>query len=261
MMTGNFFQLGYTIVYPKIDYDQDPSTKVPKNRLPDPDFYTAVIVSYFLGLLLYRWGEAKHPGKVGCIFGPLFALFVAVFEYITIDISNEDSYVGEGDRWIVCFLAPVFAVQNMLTMRSGLKVPTAFLTGHLQHLGMFAYEVCFGSVTRDDCKKHSISVLIIVFVVFGAFAGAAWDYFLGTTFALVPIAPMMAILFILHDWVFHQQARAPLLSADAEPGTEVEQASEETPARASASAPPPQPLESHHLAAREPLVQVEEGRQ
>jgi len=197
MMTGNFFQLGYTLIYPKIDYDDDPSTQLPKHRIPDPAFYSAVITAYFSGLLLFRLSEGRFPHRTGCVFGPAFAVIITAFEIFTASTINENGTVGEEARWIVCFLAPVFAVQNMLSLRGGLNTPTAYLTGHLQNLGSFVFDALVGNVTLAQGKKHMEAVLIIAFVVIGAVAGALWNYFLGTVLALV-----MAVLFLVHDCVF-----------------------------------------------------------
>eukprot|EP00449_Zooxanthella_nutricula_P065579 CAMPEP_0198574580 /NCGR_PEP_ID=MMETSP1462-20131121/114872_1 /TAXON_ID=1333877 /ORGANISM="Brandtodinium nutriculum, Strain RCC3387" /LENGTH=132 /DNA_ID=CAMNT_0044305801 /DNA_START=63 /DNA_END=458 /DNA_ORIENTATION=- len=131
MMTGNFFQLGFTIVHPRVNYTKPRFVHLSKSRLPDPVFYSAVIFCYFLGVAMYRLGEAKAPLQTGSFFGPFLTAILIVIEVIDgVCLQGQDDIIDT--RWVVCLLAPLFAVQNVMTMTGGLSVATAFLSGHLQ---------------------------------------------------------------------------------------------------------------------------------
>mmetsp|Transcript_22867 Transcript_22867/g.48602 ORF Transcript_22867/g.48602 Transcript_22867/m.48602 type:complete len:354 (-) Transcript_22867:178-1239(-) len=190
MMTGNMIQMGYCVIYPK-DH--------PNRIMPDPIFYLTVILSYFFGIVIYRLAEVQLP-RSGRVFGPLAAIVVMALE-LSMAFGDGSIVPQEEPRWIVCPFAAIFAVQNMMTMRDGLKCTTAFITGHLQNIGAFGVEVCRGNTNWEDVKNHAVPFSIMVSLVLGSFGAALWDKVLGTEFALVPIAPMMMVLFILHDFV------------------------------------------------------------
>mmetsp|Transcript_79632 Transcript_79632/g.165421 ORF Transcript_79632/g.165421 Transcript_79632/m.165421 type:complete len:333 (-) Transcript_79632:363-1361(-) len=203
MMTGNMFQMGYGIIYPKF-YGEH-------HLMPDPVFYFAVICCYFLGIVIHRIAEVKLP-RMGRIFGPLFAIIVMTVE---LGFALEEG-AKEEPRWIVCLYAVVFAIQNMMTLRDGLKTSTAFVTGHLHNLGGFAVEICRGNATTEDYKSHAVPVFVMMSLIFGSFTAAVWDKVFGQSMALVPIAPMMAVLFLLHDFVFRRKKPRKEEEADVE---------------------------------------------
>lgn len=192
MMTGNFFQLGFCTIYPVYQWTGHGhhATQVHVDVL----FFSAVICMYLLGTVLYRMGEIMFPHRTGSVFGPLMAAFLITFEVF--EIFHER-------RWIVCLLAPIFAVQNGLTMRGGLNVPTAFLTGHLTNVGYGIVDAVVGAEGRAECKTHGLHCMILASVAAGACGGALWEYSFGSHFALVPVAPVMAVLFVIQDSVFH----------------------------------------------------------
>merc|ERR1719183_1174678 len=139
-MTGNFFQLGYTMIYPK-------------KGGGTPDFYFITICTYFLASLLFRCSQVWFGNRVAQLVGPSFALLIILYEVSELLHFNP---VGHS-RWVVPFLSPVFAVLNAVSAKGGLGMATGFLSGNFTDLAYaLAERICKGSI---DPKKQSMLVV------------------------------------------------------------------------------------------------------
>lgn len=205
MMTGNMFLFGASLV---VDVREK---KEEIHYIPTAAFYFLIVVFYFLGLIAFRFLEARLKTV-----GPATILAPIVTMVITLICVNDA--LGELDipnRYDVAFLAPIFAMQNAVSVRQGLGVATTMATGHLHSLAHSCYDAAVsGSSKREEFEKHYNAVAVIIAIVSGSVFAAkvlVWTHSLGKeddlpvapgAWLLMPIAPLMGALFIINDCVF-----------------------------------------------------------
>jgi len=233
MMTGNFLLMGYNIGAHGFWATQM------GEWIPDWVFHLGVVLMYLLGIIAYRGAESCLPVWTATVFAPVAAL--AIFTVEVCRVSLEEELFPQ--RWDCALLAPVFAVMSAVSMRGGLGIPTTILTGHLQSLGYSAVSMCSGRRGRDERKKNFLQAWVIFAQVLGACCGAlvvtppersavcsahpdctalaleglccpsaegveldCCESAETIPFALMPIAPFLAVLLVVHDVMFRPRS-------------------------------------------------------
>lgn len=235
MMVGNMLNLGNCV--PKslggLDHQSIP-------WLPDPVFYIMLIVSFMLGVSLYRILErgfgwsAKH-------FAPAVVLWITVH-----DVLEAFSGIGETmapNRLNVLRLAPVFGLQDALCVKNGFGSLPWCTTNNVVTIAFAASDVFLGGATSEEKAKLVSSLVLMVSMISGAILGSCFDacvYFMEDIFKvrsgledydIAVIAPFLGYLFWLTDYIFTEPHKFARPACEALLSSETERQPAERPAR------------------------------
>lgn len=182
MMTGNVVMMGRTV-----------------HR--DPLIYVAIMTSFFLGAMGYRLAETRWPNRGASMLGLPFGLLMVCWEAVLMaDITFPDDRLY---AFVAMAYAPTFGLLNAACMAGKLATTTTLATGHLVALA----NVCAKLLQRQKLSdmeggKVLMSVVIFMSLLLGAIVGSVMQYFCGgrgTHGALLPVGPVLSLLFWLHD--------------------------------------------------------------
>lgn len=186
MMTGNLLQLGKAIADPKIEYM----------------YIISIIVCRMLGLAMHHTAERKFNYGT-TLLTPLLILLVSGMEiahYVRCyTLGLEPLYPR---KYEVLFIAPVFGVQECISLDGCLKCPTTVATGHLQNItGSFLNIIWRKKVDMD---KFILDLTIVGSIALGALFGSRMNAInpegtLISEFLLTPAVLLIAVLAIIDD--------------------------------------------------------------
>eukprot|EP00444_Apocalathium_aciculiferum_P056830 CAMPEP_0183583770 /NCGR_PEP_ID=MMETSP0371-20130417/152292_1 /TAXON_ID=268820 /ORGANISM="Peridinium aciculiferum, Strain PAER-2" /LENGTH=240 /DNA_ID=CAMNT_0025794645 /DNA_START=38 /DNA_END=760 /DNA_ORIENTATION=- len=194
MCTGNTIMAGRTLADPK-------------KSLVDVLFYFIIIACFFGGAVLFHVVSLRCPQRAATYLGAVMAIVVTVCEvaqrYI-VDVAVVGLEVVEIRnvyRWTVCGIAPLFGVVCAASTCGNLATTTTMISGHVLALSKIAVKWSHEGVDRDKCWITTSSIVVILFSVLGAAAGAAALYLTGgqTDWMFVPIAVLLALVLAAYD--------------------------------------------------------------
>jgi len=195
MMTGNLFLVGSAIA----------------NAISPPEgdeqvawhYYLAVVLCYISGAFFYRAVERKSPHRAGMICAPILAIMM-----IPATLKGES-------RWDLCILAPMFAVQNAVSVRGKLGLGfTSMVTSQFWNLGIALAALVTGECNREKCNMPLVQVVMISSLLVGAVSGIVVTYYTGWAIRISIFVQALVLMF--HDFVFAPKCEKPKKAEDSE---------------------------------------------
>jgi len=208
MMVGNMLLLGNSLAVVLDGQFTRPSV----TWIPDPLFYTALIVAFLVGVVIFRLLE-RWRGWTARTIAPAIALWIIFHDVL--EWSAVDQFKAS-NRWSVLPLAPVFGIQDAITLRQGgLATLPWCTTGHVVTIGVTMAEFSTGVVSAEQKRKCAFALAMMASMILGAIAGMTFDTIteesLDWDYAL--LAPALALLFCAHDRVFDLKPTPPKVEA------------------------------------------------
>merc|ERR1740121_958943 len=203
MMVGNLLTFGHSAVDFWLTRRDDPTIV----WLPDPLLYVFLVLNFMLGVSLYRVLERKR-GWSGKHFAPLVVVWVTLHDLLESrwPLSSDPT---SPNRWNVLRLAPVFGLQDAMTVRNGFGSLPWCTTNNVVTMAFASTDLVMGgcSVPAEEWRKLVTSCIIFGFMVLGTVAGSAFDALCGDEcrfddLDIAVVAPLLGLLFLVNDWVF-----------------------------------------------------------
>lgn len=200
MMTGNLVLMCYSAVQEIVPLEREEEV-----QLPPPSFYLEVVLSWMLGMVLYRAAAVYFSKRTATYFAPIVAAITAAVELLQATGRMPYSSV------VVCLLAPVFAIGAAVSTKGPLAVTAHAFSGHLQNLSFDFVILFLGHACRIEAlKRMALSAVMVMCFVVGAVTSVALAHWLevgpgnnaGTSWLLTPAGFLMAILLVVNDWVY-----------------------------------------------------------
>lgn len=185
MMTGNMLLAG---------------RQVAESQYLKVCYYVAIIACFCTGATVYRLVESRDPGRGASRCAVLCALLIAIAELF--------DFLLDGNKWLVCFLSPVFGVLNSVSAGGVISATTTMATGHFLSLSACFAKFMRRSASADDRDKAVLSVIVVLCIVAGIIVGDFIEDAVGQEkhFLFVPVAPMVVFLFCWSDRLTRQLA-------------------------------------------------------
>lgn len=123
--------------------------------------------------------------------------------FLVEDIGDND----DKKRWLICLVAPAYAMQNNLTFGGSMAVHTTIITGNFQKVGIAIFKMLTGECMKN-LKAVWKPIVAILFTFAGAAAGAWYlmeELDNDPKHAFVPATVLQCIIFILHDVFFRKK--------------------------------------------------------
>lgn len=193
LMTGNTVKAGIAASMPAGEGEDA------GNRAINVTYYVCILLCYMLGGTLFQFIKNGCPRRMGSISAVVcFTLVVA---------TETCNLIWGNDRWQVCLLAPTFGIQNCLTFGGAMATNTTIITGNMQKMSLFFYQVLMGKFSAANARAIATPFTAIASTLLAAITGA---------FVLIQVADMNAAwlflpagvvqcgLMIIHDYVFPQ---------------------------------------------------------
>jgi len=208
MMVGNMLLLGNSLAVVLDGQFTRPSV----TWIPDPLFYTTLIVVFLVGIVIFRLLE-KWRGWTARTIAPAIAFWMIFHDVL--EWSDVDQFKAPS-RWNVLRIAPVFGIQDAITLRQGgLATLPWCTTGHVVTIGVTMAEFSTGVVSAEQKRKCAFALAMMASMILGAIAGMTFDTIteesLDWDYAL--LAPALALLFCAHDRVFDLKPTPPKVEA------------------------------------------------
>jgi len=196
MMVGNMLTFGHVAVSFFIAEEGETAS-----HLPNPLFYVFLVVLFMMGVSSYRILE-RWRGWSGKHFAPLVVAWIVVH-----DLLEGSAYEFLTSGWTVLRLAPVFGMQDAMTVRNGFGSLPWCTTNNVVTMAFASTDLIMGrfSMPIEEWRKLVTSCIMFAAMILGTVGGAAYN-------ALAPdelhememavIAPWFGLLFLLNDWVF-----------------------------------------------------------
>jgi uncharacterized membrane protein YoaK (UPF0700 family) len=221
MMTGNVVWMGRTVT-PQSGSERRPA------------FYIAVILAFFAGAVAYRVAEVRWPNRGASLLGlPLGTILMSGEAALLTGLVSPTSRLYYAS---VLSVVPMFGVLNAACLAGKLATTTTLATGHLVTLSGAAAKVLqrepFSQLER---VKLMMSVLVFASIFAGATAGASVYYLSdgvsgsGSHGALLPVGPLLALLFWLHDHLAKPQKLVKKMNRKLRPAAAVTEGDDHSP--------------------------------
>jgi len=205
MCTGNFILLGRAIMQHVNNYAKlgDPF----KGATMHAGFYAMVIMAWSLGAAAYQWSEYKFPGRGASVLSiPLGSLMLLI--EIVLVASETSPNVDESGfvqdilyKLTIVAYAPMFGVEWAACAAGRLATNTAAASGHILAISTLSVKHCMKGLSATETVKIQMGLGILAGNLLGAIVGALVFLLMptGAHGALLPLGPVLAILFWLHD--------------------------------------------------------------
>mmetsp|Transcript_135116 Transcript_135116/g.350083 ORF Transcript_135116/g.350083 Transcript_135116/m.350083 type:complete len:303 (-) Transcript_135116:130-1038(-) len=205
MCTGNFILLGRAIMQHVNDHAKlgDPF----KGATMHAGFYAMVIIAWSLGAAAYQWSEYKFPGRGASVLSiPLGSLMLLI--EIVLVASETSPNVDESGfvqdilyKLTIVAYAPMFGVEWAACAAGRLATNTAAASGHILAISTLSVKHCMKGLSATETVKIQMGLGILAGNLLGAILGALVFLLMptGAHGALLPLGPVLAILFWLHD--------------------------------------------------------------
>jgi len=205
MMVGNTLTMGDSIansLYP----DEDDDALLTAAWFQTPAFYVSLIASFMAGVFVHGY-ITKYRGWSGRHFAPLVVLWICAHDVWE---GYNQNCTGQPDRWNALRLAPVFGIQNAISIKGGLAALPWCTTSNVVTIAYTLTELTHRKINADERRKFNISLCLLGGMMIGAISGATFDlwrlsYDEGCgpgAFGIMVMAPFLGALFWMHDLVF-----------------------------------------------------------
>lgn len=219
MMVGNMLTFGNSAVQFWLSGVDDPA--IP--WLPDPLFYVLLLLAFIFGVGLYRVLERRF-GWTACHFAPAVVVWITLHDLLEVYMGPADA---PPNRWNVLRLAPVFGIQDAMTVRNGFGSLPWCTTNNVVTIGFASADIFLGGATAEEWAKLVTSATMMTAMLLGAVSGAAFDAGMDldlegwpgkvADYDIAVVAPVLGLLFYLNERCFGKppsQIAAPLLDAN-----------------------------------------------
>jgi uncharacterized membrane protein YoaK (UPF0700 family) len=157
-------------------------------------YYASLILSYSLGGVAYRIAENKRTGRGATLLAPLVVLLIIVQEVLEFTLVGEHRV-----RWLMCFLTPCFGAANVMSLTGFVAADATTPTRHLLSVNNALGRMTAGVSEEDRVTLWRSGTVILSFVggiLLGDFAS---DPLQNYHWLFLPVGPLLAVLFVVHD--------------------------------------------------------------
>jgi len=179
-----------------------------KQNLFGAYFYLVLIMLFMSGVVVFRLLK-KRTLLSAKIQTPIVIVCVLVYEVLTwrsFSKAEKDnlSYVGHFHREHLFVLAPMFGMIDCLVLKDGLKSLPWCTTGHVISIGYTLTDMALGEASREDIRKCSEAICMLIAMVLGAFAASLLEFITPRhfNFEMAWITPVLIILLFINDNAF-----------------------------------------------------------
>jgi uncharacterized membrane protein YoaK (UPF0700 family) len=204
MMVGNQLTLGNAVGgYIFTDLQSESIT------LPDPIYYTTLILSFMLGVAFFRVFDNRFDFQPRHFGITVFVWIVAhdLAEAIIVSIH------GAPNQWLALSLAPVFGIQDAIMTKGAFGFLPWCTTGNMVIVADGTVKQLLGTAMEQEIRKWKESVILLIFTISGAISGgvyASWHFYTWGAyygdFGLMLVAPLIGSLFWMHDIITKPRA-------------------------------------------------------
>eukprot|EP00443_Scrippsiella_acuminata_P092291 CAMPEP_0115402298 /NCGR_PEP_ID=MMETSP0271-20121206/16331_1 /TAXON_ID=71861 /ORGANISM="Scrippsiella trochoidea, Strain CCMP3099" /LENGTH=319 /DNA_ID=CAMNT_0002826239 /DNA_START=153 /DNA_END=1110 /DNA_ORIENTATION=+ len=206
MCTGNFILMGRAMMN-EVDVFAKLGNSLKGETRMSAGFYAMVIMAWSCGAAAFQWSEYKFPGRGASIlsipFGSLMLLVeIALLASHSSAIDNQSGVVQNHlhSLTIVAY-APMFGFEWAACAAGRLATNTAAASGHILAISTLSVKRCMKGLSAAETVKIQMGLCILAGNLLGAIVGALVFVLMprGAPGALLPLGPLLAILFWLHD--------------------------------------------------------------
>mmetsp|Transcript_89729 Transcript_89729/g.168990 ORF Transcript_89729/g.168990 Transcript_89729/m.168990 type:complete len:294 (+) Transcript_89729:1-882(+) len=217
MMVGNTLTMGNS-VGDFITNDADPKQWVDCYffRMPDPLLYVLLVIAFMLGVGFCRLLELKR-GWSARHFAPLVVGWIIANDALEGALriggcaeSDSITNLGASHKLAALRLAPVFGIQDALSVKGGMAALPWCTTGNVVNIAYHTAEMMVGKRNDEQEKKWNTSVVMLSCMLAGAISGACFEVWRrrvndgcnGGDFGILVMAPFLGFLFWCHDILY-----------------------------------------------------------
>lgn len=207
MMTGNLLVGGRAFADMRDSFD----------KIVTVLYYVTLIFSYCFGSFTYRLAETKRAGAGATMLAPIIVILFVLCEVLDFVIEEQAR-----TRWLMCLLAPCFGAANNMSLAGCISVNATTATGHLVTIGNLFGKRALAGLSGEERNKVRISTVILLSFLGGIIvADVVSDPFERRHWLFLPVGPLLAMVFVLHDRIARsgmvravdvEKAEAPLAS-------------------------------------------------
>lgn len=189
MLTGNTIWLGRVLL------GHTPAV----GELYGPCFYLAIILAFFIGVMLHRWADRTWQHRGASRIAPSMALVNLTCEFVVFT-DFRDADLGRL-KWFVVLYTPLFGVLCAASADGRLGSATTMVTGHVVSIAKAVANLPVKEFTFGEKMKVMMSFVIVCGSVAGAtLASAVYHHFNYQTAGLfIPVTPCLVVLLWCHD--------------------------------------------------------------
>eukprot|EP00419_Tripos_fusus_P070571 CAMPEP_0172890902 /NCGR_PEP_ID=MMETSP1075-20121228/142425_1 /TAXON_ID=2916 /ORGANISM="Ceratium fusus, Strain PA161109" /LENGTH=263 /DNA_ID=CAMNT_0013745249 /DNA_START=13 /DNA_END=804 /DNA_ORIENTATION=- len=199
MMVGNMLSLGPSVSYQVIcsmGTQSQSDDFICGKPIPNPVFIVLILISFSFGGFMYRILQRGFGCSAKCL-APLCVLWI-----IGCDLHEHWVRGDVYDKWTAVWLAPVFGLQDAMTVRNGFGALPWCTTNNVVTIAFGSADILLGGAPDDEKSKVRSSAIMFSSMVIGSISGAAFcSYTHAVGIGLMVIAvPFGCLLWVNEIW-------------------------------------------------------------